>query len=369
MLVLTLGKLNLRKKILTIFNASSRFLRARGNLNKVSKRSGELHQRSKFRFHSSVSIIGFVHFCSALKRQRASCKAKAVGMSFSTRVILDDCPPASHMVRQLTLAMWFLPILISLLCMSAARTTIMAEASALQPALSSAWVLRVENRVPRFESPVDFPLAFNRAALTPYNRGLLHLPRGGTPKFSFNLQANSPRFDADMRPARKSALKVVQAPDRIAPFVLVPQRFLPRPAFEKAVRPPQLMAGNLTGDSAADQPVVQTSTTRILRRASVAGANVIRADGVTIILAGIAPPVAEARCKRIDGVVQSCVERAEHRLAILLQARRIVCRIAGSAERGTLQGHCKADDIDIAADLMRQGLARKMTIAQATRAL
>jgi len=99
--------------------------------------------------------------------------------------------------------------------------------------------------------------------------------------------------------------------------------------------------------------------THNFRRAAAVGPTRIKADGMTIDLAGISPPESAATCKRIDGLVQPCSERAQHRLAILLQARDISCTIINSADRIAITARCKAGNIDLASDLLRHGLAQR----------
>ncbi len=112
-------------------------------------------------------------------------------------------------------------------------------------------------------------------------------------------------------------------------------------------------------ERAARGSKMQFSDSRSFRRVRVLGATAIQADNMKIVLAGIEPLPQQAVCKRIDGVMQSCNERAEHRLAILLQARSVTCELSETAENGIHTGRCMADKIDIADDLLRQKLAQR----------
>ncbi|MBL8588451.1 MAG: hypothetical protein JNK46_07980 [Methylobacteriaceae bacterium] len=94
----------------------------------------------------------------------------------------------------------------------------------------------------------------------------------------------------------------------------------------------------------------------------------LESEGLTIRLAGVEPLPAEALCKRLDGVMESCAERAASRIAVLMHGRDVVCRL--SAEDGATEaaGVCKAGKIDIAEDLARAGLVRRSGASLAAQA-
>ncbi|MDO9440094.1 MAG: hypothetical protein Q7T73_04315 [Beijerinckiaceae bacterium] len=84
------------------------------------------------------------------------------------------------------------------------------------------------------------------------------------------------------------------------------------------------------------------------------------ANGLFVALAGVAPVAADETCRRLDGVVEPCATRAINRLEILTRGRAVVCDVRPQSQAGEMRGVCKADKIDIAEDLVRNGLARRL---------
>jgi endonuclease YncB( thermonuclease family) len=68
---------------------------------------------------------------------------------------------------------------------------------------------------------------------------------------------------------------------------------------------------------------------------------------------------AGSECRRLDGVVEPCAQRAQNRLEILTRDRPVVCEIVEDYAGAILRGTCKAGKIDIADDLVRNGLATR----------
>jgi endonuclease YncB( thermonuclease family) len=65
---------------------------------------------------------------------------------------------------------------------------------------------------------------------------------------------------------------------------------------------------------------------------------------------------AGSECKRLDGVVEPCEVRAANRLDILTRGRQVVCELQDGGGDET-RGVCRAGKIDLADDLVRNGLA------------
>lgn len=110
-------------------------------------------------------------------------------------------------------------------------------------------------------------------------------------------------------------------------------------------------------EAASPQAEARTALTgrHVLRDVRVAGSLQIVSEGIVISLAGVAPTPDGSECRRLDGVVESCAQRAANRLALLTQGRPIVCDLQGDAARA--RGICRAGTIDLAEDLVRNGLA------------
>lgn len=94
----------------------------------------------------------------------------------------------------------------------------------------------------------------------------------------------------------------------------------------------------------------------------------IESDGLVVRLAGVEDAPADAQCRRLDGVMESCRARAASRLAVLIQGREVVCRISALESDSEAIGRCTAGKIDLAEDLARQGLALRAGATQAAAA-
>ena len=273
-------------------------------------------------------------------------------MSFSSRVIAEPAPPVSPLIKGLGLAIWAFPILLSsfVILVSPRSDDAIAREMTLRPDGPRMGVAFAE--LPNLREPE----IFERVSVTAYIRTPLNLPVSGEAVFPLAAEAWKPSpFTAG-----KIALKV----DHDRSLML---------AQPGEMNPARLVAARIqhAGIEAADiqqalqSRKVQFAPSRSFRHAKVLGATAIIADNLKIVLANIEPLPQEAVCTRIDGVVQNCLERAEHRLAILLQARSITCELSEPQENGLHLGRCMADKIDIASDLLRQRLAhrRAMTLA------
>lgn len=96
-----------------------------------------------------------------------------------------------------------------------------------------------------------------------------------------------------------------------------------------------------------------------LQRVGVAEGLRLIANGAMLNIAGVAPLAPGALCKRLDGVQEACATRAASRLEILTRGRTITCRVYDAAAGEPTIASCRADKIDIADDLVKNGLARR----------
>lgn len=255
-------------------------------------------------------------------------------MSFSSRLIAEPAPPVCAHVRRLGLMLWALPILLSLIFMLFSSTS----GSPLHAVKlnDEASMNRAVRDMPALLEPETFARIGGSAL---FHTALGLLDDGGR------------RFPVLAEPWKSSAFQAgkmdlrAQEEPLVAPVpVLIP--------LQAAVSDADTIVAAIPDKTKFDMR-------RSFRRVKVIGATALLADNIKIVLAGIAPHPAHVMCKRLDGVMQSCVERAQHRLAILLQARSIVCELTEPLESGVHIGRCMADRIDIAEDLLRQKLAQK----------
>lgn len=162
-----------------------------------------------------------------------------------------------------------------------------------------------------------------------------------------------------------SAATPVSAPTlKPAPVPVVrasPQGPTLRASFDDPIFSPMMMGVaapiEAKWEAASPQAEARTALTgrHVLRDVRVAGSLQIVSEGIVISLAGVAPTPDGSECRRLDGVVESCAQRAANRLALLTQGRPIVCDLQGDAARA--RGICRAGTIDLAEDLVRNGLA------------
>ena len=112
--------------------------------------------------------------------------------------------------------------------------------------------------------------------------------------------------------------------------------------------------------SAPEQPaprvVAKAGRARVLRDVTIVDGLQIRSEGLIVALAGIAPAPQGSECRRLDGVVEPCAQRAANRLDILTRGRPVVCDLQ-DGDAGAMRGVCRAGKIDLADDLVRNGLA------------
>lgn len=129
-----------------------------------------------------------------------------------------------------------------------------------------------------------------------------------------------------------------------------------QPRLEGRVRAP-VVEGHET--SLRPRPT-NALTTRVLRAATIDNRLRLTSNGVTIALEGVVPLEESATCKRLDGRTEPCVTRIAHRFGLLTQGRTIVCQFRDNSPGDVARGKCRADRIDIADDLLRNGLARRI---------
>ena len=96
-----------------------------------------------------------------------------------------------------------------------------------------------------------------------------------------------------------------------------------------------------------------------LKHVGVAQGLRLIAGGALLSLAGIEPMAQDAQCKRLDGVMEPCVSRAASRLEILTRGRTVTCQVFDAQSGEPTVARCKADKIDLADDLIKNGLARR----------
>lgn len=142
-----------------------------------------------------------------------------------------------------------------------------------------------------------------------------------------------------------------------------PLRPLPDvPCLEGRCQRPEAAASVLetTGSviaTAAPEIAAPVRQNRVFAAIDVVDGRSFRANGATIQLANVALPVARQSCRRIDGVIEPCAERAQTRLDLVTRHRPVTCDLEPGTIGGTLTGDCRVGGDDLALRLIREGWA------------
>ena len=169
-------------------------------------------------------------------------------------------------------------------------------------------------------------------------------------------QKSAPIVSAiEITPTRESLLAMAFMPHADS-IVNVPTELPPAPArAELTTASTPLVPPKTRAASLENRPWrMQT-----LRAVGVAQGLRLISDGAIVALAGVEPLDPATKCKRLDGVQESCSIRAASRLEVLTRGRTITCRVYEAREGEAAVAACKADKIDLADDLVKNGLARK----------
>ncbi len=90
-------------------------------------------------------------------------------------------------------------------------------------------------------------------------------------------------------------------------------------------------------------------------RASAVSGSVLRVKSNAVRLAGIEAPDPAQPCFKANGKRWSCADAATHALSRLVRGRKIACELS-NPDKGLISlAHCRAGDIDIAAELVKEG--------------
>jgi len=256
--------------------------------------------------------------------------AGEIAMTVQHRRAHDIAPPAPPALHALICALWAAPVALAL-------------------------AIIAYTHAPASRVPGDRPTLV-RNAMQP---APLHVGEPAGPGFFVHDSRHGSVFASRNRPVAQEGLGygiVVSAGFETGPMPPQPavSRFAPWPGHMNELR------AGVSG--AAGTPVDET---RDFSRAHPVNAIAIRADGVVVQIAGIVSPRPEARCERLDGVIESCQERARGRLAVVLQGRNLSCHLTRRLAAGSYVGVCRAGAIDLATDLLRFRLVERQTVPSA----
>jgi endonuclease YncB( thermonuclease family) len=179
----------------------------------------------------------------------------------------------------------------------------------------------------------------------------------------------SAKSQASVSPQGQASASVqASAPEPHRPSALRPSLQPPvQVALENPFLSPNLMGGEeqrleQTPPSELQQLIAATPRVNgalVMRDVIVLDGLRFAADGKVIALAGITSVPAGSECRRLDGVVESCIVRAASRLEVLTKGRPVTCDVKEAD--GRFRGVCRAGNIDLAEDLVRSGLAVRTT--------
>lgn len=251
-------------------------------------------------------------------------------MAHATR-LLNGCYNRNDIVRLLANLMWITPVFVGFSALVATKVVPSLQESA--PLTSGA--LSLIGHAHAATAPAQTSRAGSLKAATEkrlFGELAAFTSTPGEQKFSFSLTTAASKSSHAIK-------TVVRAQNRQR----VPQ------LTARTVNPGPIDTGQ--EDGAAPFQVRQ------FRNVRVVSANVIEAEGLRIRMNNFGLKDPDAKCKRIDGVVLACSDRARSRLEVLVMARTVTCKLFGRANGGTFNGRCKAGQIDIASDLIAQKLA------------
>jgi endonuclease YncB( thermonuclease family) len=119
-----------------------------------------------------------------------------------------------------------------------------------------------------------------------------------------------------------------------------------------------VMHGRLVAPQSMRQQLARTEP---VREAEALEPHTLRHDGRVLRLAGIEAPHADEMCRRLDGLMVSCIDRALSYMNLLIKGRRLNCDDAPGVRTesdGPPQAVCRAGEADVAEAMVRQGWAR-----------
>ncbi len=90
-------------------------------------------------------------------------------------------------------------------------------------------------------------------------------------------------------------------------------------------------------------------------RASAVSGNVLRIKSSEVRLAGIEAPDPAQPCFKANGKRWSCADTATQALGRLVRGRKMACELSNPDKGPIPLAHCRAGDIDIAAELVKEG--------------
>jgi endonuclease YncB( thermonuclease family) len=90
-------------------------------------------------------------------------------------------------------------------------------------------------------------------------------------------------------------------------------------------------------------------------RASAVSGNILRIKSTEIRLAGVDAPDPAQPCVKANGKRWSCADTATQALGRLLRGRKIACELSNPDKSAIPLAHCRAGEIDIAAELVKDG--------------
>jgi endonuclease YncB( thermonuclease family) len=136
------------------------------------------------------------------------------------------------------------------------------------------------------------------------------------------------------------------------------------PCLEGACAPsPAAVADpEITGSLGAVAEATSVSQSRVFPTINVVDGRSFRSGNTTVRLAGVALPGPRQQCRRLDGVVEPCAERARTRLDLMTRHRPVACDLQPAAtDSPALAGACRVGNTDLALWLIREGWATPLS--------
>ncbi len=107
----------------------------------------------------------------------------------------------------------------------------------------------------------------------------------------------------------------------------------------------------------ADRGIVAVAEQKIEGPVTVLGGRLLRVGGSTVALLGIDAPEPYQRCRSRTGRFARCGEQVARTLSRMTRGQTVNCRVLAKGSDDRARAKCRLNGADIAAELVRRGLA------------
>lgn len=183
-------------------------------------------------------------------------------------------------------------------------------------------------------------------------------PRPAMPRIAGRVGADIAMYGADI-PRRWRLLKPYLGPaaGALAVVFVFGAALAPRDLAGKAGSPEDRLVIAAAGISAEPASLQDAQSDRVVYgRARAVSGDLLRVGGTLVKLAGIDAPQPAQPCLKSNGRRWNCAAAATSALRRLVRGKRVSCELSAAAVTGApAVAHCRAADLDLAAELVGKG--------------